>query len=275
MKKHIIYFCLVAVFFFAYKADAQRSDTATAARQTPIALLGTYHFSNPNLDAFNVKSDNVLSPKQQQELEHLVKTMAGFKPTKIAVEYDVASHRADSLYQQYLAGKYELGSGEAEQIGFRLAKLMGHQHIYPVDVRNLELNFNPGELAGDFEPLLNALGKTGNTIIAQINDWVKQYSIGQVLSRLNTDELDKLNLNIYYQFLLPVGKTGHYPGVEAVSRWYMRNLYILHHIMNITNPDGSDRVLVIFGQGHTAMLKQFLNSSVSYKVEDIQRYLPH
>lgn len=201
--------------------------------------------------------------------------MAGFKPTKIAVEYDVSSQRADSLYQQYRAGKYELGSGEAEQIGFRLAKYMGHQHIYPVDVRNLELNFNPGELARDFESLLKALGKTGNTIIAQINDWVKQYSIGQVLSRLNTDELDKLNLNIYYQFLLPVGRAGQYPGVEAVSRWYLRNLYILHHIMNITNPDGSDRMLVIFGQGHTAMLKQFLNSSLSYKVEDIQRYLPH
>ena len=266
---------IIGVLFAQQRPSQNHTNkNSTAFSKTPIALLGVYHFDNPNQDQFNVKSDNVLSVKRQKEIEQLVIQLARFKPTRIALEFDKNRNLGDSLYQQYLRGERQLGASEAEQIGFRLAKYLGHKHIYSVDERRLELDFNPGPLAQDFAPLLEELSKTGNEIIGQINSWVNKYSIGGVLSRLNQPELDKLNLDIYYRFLLPIGKDTLQPGADAVTSWYKRNLYIFHHIKEIISKNKEERVLVIFGQGHTAMLKQFLQSSTEFEVEDIQQYLP-
>lgn len=258
---------------FAAKAVNGKYDD-TARPVNSIALLGVYHFENPNLDAFNVKSDNVLSPNRQKEIQELVEGLSKYKPTHIALEFDASKTDADEKYQRYLKGEYVLGPGEGEQIGFRLAKLLGHAHIYPADVRNINVDFDPGELANEFGPLLQQLGKEGNKVVTQINNWVKNNSIGGVLAKMNTPEADLLNIDLYYKYLLPVGKGDKYPGGEAVTRWYKRNLFIFHNIMRILNVGKENRVLVIFGQGHTAMLNQFLRYSALFKKEDIRKYLP-
>jgi hypothetical protein len=264
-------FCLKS---FSQPADNCKKDSAAAPVKTPIALLGVYHFSNPNLDQFNVKSDNVLTEKRQKELEELVKRLAEFKPTRIALEFDRKRNNADSLYQQYLKGERSLSTNEAEQIGFRLAKYLRLPHVYGVDERNIEVDFNPGQLAVEFAPLLEQLSKTGNEIIGRINSWINQYTIGGVLSRLNQPEMDRLNLDIYYRFLLPIGKDTLQPGVTGVTNWYKRNLFVFHHIKEIIKKEKNEKVLVIFGQGHTAMLKQFLQYSSEYELVDIQQFLP-
>lgn len=266
---------LICCFVLSTSIAAQDGlNPQNAQVKTLIALLGVYHFDNPNQDQFNVKSDNVLTEKRQKEIESLVKELARFKPTCIALEFDKRRNLGDSLYQQYVKGERPLGPSEAEQIGFRLAKYLGHPHIYAVDERRLELDFNPGPLAAEFAPLLEQLSETGNTIIGQINEWIKKYSIGGVLSRLNQPELDKLNLDIYYRFLLPIGKDTLQPGINGVTSWYKRNLYVFHYIKQIIKKDKNERVLVIFGQGHTAMLKQFLQYSTEFELVDIQQYLP-
>lgn len=245
------------------------------ASKTPIALLGVYHFDNPNQDQFNVKSDNIFSEKRQKELETLVKEMARFKPTHIALEFNNNDSALDKRYQEYRKGKYQLGTGEHEQIGFRLAHKLGLQHIYPVDEPSLQLNFEPGELAAEFSQLLQQLSETGNKIVGQINKWVQEKSIGTVLSQLNTPELDKLNIDLYYRFLLPIGKGNMQPGLEGVTSWYKRNLYILKHIKELIDTNKSEkRVLVILGHGHTSMLKQFLKYSTEFELVDIQQFLP-
>ena len=251
---------------------AQTPQTETP--KTPIALLGTYHFDNPNLDQFNVKSDNILSEKRQAELDSLVRALAQFKPTRITLEYDRNKSNADQLYQQYLRGEYKLGSSEREQIGFRLAKFLGHPHVYPVDERALELDFNLSDsMAQEFGPLLGQLDTYGKKIINDINGWVSQYSISEILYRLNSDELDRLNVDLYYRFILPIGKDTVQPGANAVASWYKRNLYVLHHIQAMSGEPGKERILVVFGQGHTAMLKQLLSWSSQYELVDVRKYL--
>jgi hypothetical protein len=263
-------FCLSS---FSQSAGINNKNETTSSVKTPIALLGVYHFSNPNQDQFNVKSDNVLSEKRQKELEELVQQLAKFKPTRIALEFDKTRNNADSLYQQYLKGERSLSTDESEQIGFRLAKRLGLPHVYGVDERKLELDFNPGPLAAEFAPLLEQLSKTGNEIIGRINNWVNQYSISEVLSKLNQPEIDLLNIDLYYRFLLPIGRDTMQPGITGVTSWYKRNLFIFHHIKGITKKEKDEKVLVIFGQGHTAMLKQFLRYSSEYELVDIQQYL--
>ena len=40
-------------------------------KRIAVLLVGSYHMSNPGLDTFNLKSDDVLKPKRQAELEAL------------------------------------------------------------------------------------------------------------------------------------------------------------------------------------------------------------
>jgi hypothetical protein len=98
-----------------------------------ILLLGTYHMANPGHDIHNMQADDVLSPRRQQEIAQLIETLKRFHPTKIAIEADAGSQRVAREYSDYLAGKYTLSRNEIDQIGYRLAKELGHHTVYPVD----------------------------------------------------------------------------------------------------------------------------------------------
>jgi hypothetical protein len=64
------------------------STSALAAEPVPIEVmvLSTYHFDNPGKDVNNIKADDVLTPRRQQELEALTAELARFRPTKVAIE---------------------------------------------------------------------------------------------------------------------------------------------------------------------------------------------
>ena len=73
-------------------------------------------------------------PKRQREIEQLVTQLTAFQPTKIALEADERfDTQINADYQGYLEGAYELKRDEGNQIGFRLAKQMGHPKLYGVD----------------------------------------------------------------------------------------------------------------------------------------------
>jgi hypothetical protein len=273
--KQLLFYLLTALIVTGNYAQQHIEKKMTNNATTPVAFLGMYHFDNPNQDQFNIQSDSIFSTKKQREIEALVRQLAKFKPTHIALEFNKNDSALEKRYQQYLEGNYQLAASEREQIGFRLARLLGHRHIYPVDEPSIQLNFNPGELATDYGHLLEALTKTGNKIVGNINSWVATKPVGTALSLLNSPELDKLNVDLYYHYLLPIGKGNVQPGLEAVTNWYKRNLFILKNIKEMISADSAEkRVLVIFGQGHTAMLKQFLQFSTEFEVVDIQPFLP-
>src|SRR5579884_3376241 len=98
-----------------------------------ILVLGTYHMANPGHDIHNMQADDVLSPKRQQEMAQLIGVLKKFQPTKVAIEADVGSQRVAQEYADYRAGKYTLTRNEDDQIGYRLAKELGHKAVYPVD----------------------------------------------------------------------------------------------------------------------------------------------
>ncbi len=120
---------LVLTLFAIPTASRSQSDA-----RPEILVLGTYHMANPGHDIHNLQADDVLSPKRQQEITQLIEVLKRFHPTKIAIESDVSGQRATQQYSDYLAGKYTLSRNEIDQIGYRLAKELGHRAIYPVDV---------------------------------------------------------------------------------------------------------------------------------------------
>ena len=99
-----------------------------------IMVLGSTHLANPGKDAFNFRMDDVLSPKRQSEIEQLVTQLKPFRPTKIAIQADERfDSEINANYQDYLKGTYKPQRWEIDQIGYRLAKQMGHLKVYCVD----------------------------------------------------------------------------------------------------------------------------------------------
>jgi hypothetical protein len=101
-------------------------------------VLGLFHFHNPGLDAYKPKFPfNILEKKRQAELENLLRQIAAYQPTKILVEWD--RMKEDSItnerFQKYLHGTFDLEdkTNEVYQIGFKLAKKLGHKKIYCSD----------------------------------------------------------------------------------------------------------------------------------------------
>src|SRR5437870_13368053 len=58
-----------------------------------------------------------------------------FQPTKIALESPAGSEKIRKQYEDYLAGNYSLTRSESGQIGFRLAKELGHKQVCGIDIQ--------------------------------------------------------------------------------------------------------------------------------------------
>lgn len=115
----------------AVAAAFAQSNSTTVADRTQVLVLGVYHMANRGHDIYNMRADDVLSPKRQLEIDQLIEVLKKFNPTKIAIEADLLSPTNPTTterprqYAEYLAGKHELSRDEVEQIGFRLAKELG------------------------------------------------------------------------------------------------------------------------------------------------------
>src|SRR5262249_22889422 len=114
------------------KAHSVLPQTPSQPARAEVLVLGVYHMSNPGRDIFNTQADDVLTPKRQAEMSQVTAVLKKFNPTKIAVERDPGDKHLAKDYSDYLAGKHELTRNEIEQIGFRLARELGHKSVFGV-----------------------------------------------------------------------------------------------------------------------------------------------
>jgi hypothetical protein len=270
MKK--AHFLLTILITFNGLATAQSNSNQEREKPT-IALLGTFHFAGSS-DAMSLKADDLTLPKRQKEIEDLVQALEDYKPTKIILEYPFGNTGLDSIYQLYLKGSYSLTINERQQIGFRLATRMAHKQVYVAD-HWLELPFDSlmnyleeNNQMGLFENMMSDM-KT------QVMDvWQNAYNdmtIKEFFVFLNSDKYDALNRNVYLEYVNKMGTDSKYLGSEVVAKWWERNFKIMSNIDAITEP--SDRILVLFGQGHTAILKDFYKYRSDVIYTDILKYL--
>ena len=110
-----------------------------AAQPAQVMLFGTFHFKDAGLDTVKVKDIDIFTEANQAYLEALTQRLQGFKPTRVLLEYSPESDElVNERYREYLAGNYELGANEIYQLGFRIAKLAGHERVYSFDYREVE-----------------------------------------------------------------------------------------------------------------------------------------
>lgn len=250
--------------------------TMSSANKCSVLLLGTYHMGNPGLDMHNVKSDDVLIPKRQNEIQEVVNRLKLFNPTKIAVE--VLTEKHDELNQEYLSylsDEFTLGASEIYQLGFRIAAELRHQIIYPVDWNEWLGGIGIGDVFEfaqlNMPELYEHMQASFQGMAQSVQESIQAQSIRETLLLVNTSGVVQCD-HENYMTIARVGNGKNNIGIDWLSNyWYRRNLIIYKNISQISSPD--DRILVIYGAGHIHLLTQFMKESNLYSLETIEKYL--
>ena len=240
-----------------------------------IMILGTFHFKSAgNRDQFKFKS-YILSDQRQQEVLKLVKVLAHFKPTKIAVEdTQECSDQLWEEYQAYLHREKELGISEVYQLGFRLAEHMGHDRLHCVDW-NMAV---PGVgsvfqwMADHPSEHVEELNLHNKERFNQEQQHMEDSTLLEHFIYMNRPEHCAAGHQTYLEFAKlddgpwPVGAgwVGQY--------WYYRNLRIWKNTTALfQEPD--ERVLLLIGAGHVHLLSQFFREAGQVSVVDTVKVL--
>lgn len=248
---------------------------------TKILLLGTFHFGYPNLDDHKTDSSkfiNVLSEQRQKEIQELADVIARFKPTRFYIEsWNQGFH--DSLYKEYVAGRYTLGRNENYQLGYRVAKQAGMKKVYAVDASNFASDHYKNYT------WLDSMWNINNPIDSLRDKyWKKKFS--EMYSAGDSIETTLTMLENFLMMAQPAtlrrmhgaylvngfGTTGNNGPDMLAMWWYSRNLRIFNKILQ-TKPGAEDRIVVLFGNGHAPILKQCFESSPEFELVELKSLL--
>ena len=130
------------------------------------------------------------------------------------------------------------------------------------------------------EPLFAYLEDHDEATSARMNDLIKSVTtdmeqahktltLKQLLRRTNDAEQDRLNRS-FYLMTNDVGEGDNFVGADATASWWHRNFRMFAVIQRYAQP--GERVLVIGGQGHVAILKLFLDDD-DRRAVDVTSYL--
>lgn len=247
--------------------------TFESAAQTPraeVLVLGTYHMANPGRDLFNTKADDVLSPKRQEEIAQLMAVLKRFNPTKIAIESTNEERRKS--YAEYVAGRHELSRNEIEQIGYRLAKELGHKTIYPVDADG-EFPWprlvKYAKATGRSAELDAMMAEIGKKVEAQ-NAYLASHTILEMLLLMNSDERVAQDVG-YYMREAALGEPWDWAGADLVSDWFRRNMRIYSNVMNLVESP-NERILVVYGAGHLGWLQYAFGNNPTVRLRKLAEF---
>ena len=250
-----------------------------------VLLVGSWHFNYPGLDANVTKEKdriNIYSTQRQKELEELLNYIAAFKPTKIMLESGPITGYLTYNYKEWKAGKAKLYASERSQIGIRLMEKLKLDTVYGVDDGALLMDFLY-DTALKSAPYIDSITRRhyfgGNDSIQnrfkQFYDYQDKYELNNTLLQsfkyLNSDKV----LNRYFGAYISGGQftSMEDEGPDALSMfWINRNLRIFRNIQRIETT-GEDRILVLFGAGHVAILKWLFECSPEYQLVKFENVL--
>lgn len=272
------------VFIAALPASAAAPATPFAREDwncrpgaTPILIVGMFHMSNPGQDQYGTKVGDLTGESKQAEIALVRKKLAAFAPTKIAIESPFKGGNAAKDYEAFLAGKYALTVNETDQIGFTLAKELGHKAIHAVDFPMWMDGRVPAEI-GKPKPRPAASPEPPSppsetpAIYREAQARIERDSVLDVLRFLNGWEYTRKDGALYVDNLKPDPYSGDlYETSNLLTNWYKRNLRIFTNVYRVTEP--GDRVLILIGSGHNAILRQLAIDSADYCLADADAYL--
>ncbi|HUF66486.1 MAG TPA: DUF5694 domain-containing protein [Gemmatimonadaceae bacterium] len=279
---------VLATSLFHLPVSAQAvPDPFGGLPKASILLVGTFHFDDPGLDDYKPQFPwNPLEPRHQEEIAEVVRLLAIFRPTRIAVEWPIARQAAlDSAYRAFVSGQAAPSANEREQLGFRLARELGHNRVYAIDAPARA--YDPGMTQQNYDEHVSRLVEGADPQrVARQEELARGYeAVTRFYDSLKVtiplrDYLLRGNdpgrvLASHGQYLIGsfyLGRGDDYLGPDMRTRWYNRNLRIVHNIQRITR-SSEERILVIIGSGHLPILRHALEASPEYLLVEVSQYL--
>ena len=264
---------LLLAFSLVGTTTIAQQPASPSAPRAQVLLLGTYHFDNPGLDVVKTEVADVLTPGKQAEIKQVVEAIARFRPTRIAIEVRAdRAARVDSQYAAYRAGRHTLSRSEVQQLGFRLAERFDHPRLYAVD-HGGDFPFGAVmQYAQGHDPaFVQRVQQTTAEMTAESNRNQQQKTIGEIL-RLENDPARIRKGHAMYTEIARVGAGDTYVGADLLAKWYERNIRIFSDVQGIARP--GDRILMIFGAGHAAILRELIASDPRLELIEATEYLP-
>ncbi len=268
MKKFVTY-CMGLSMAMSGMAYAQQEQSVR------VMVLGSYHFANPGLDLIKTKVDDVLLPERQKQIQAVVDGVARFKPTKVAVEVngDPYPNHAVPSYAKYLAERVSSSRNEIDQIGFRLAKQLGHQEVMGIDVdgdfpfEDVMKFANETGRQAELEALMKAAEQRGKTFEQK----QKTQTISQILREMNLPAASQAD-HAWYVGVLNYGAGKQQPGAHLLGSWTERNLGICARLVQNAKP--GDRIVVLYGAGHNYLLRRCVQEMPNWELVEANDFLP-
>lgn len=280
MKKAFILLICVSMIFLSCNEQTKEISLTKIVKsphdffdykKPKVLVVGSFHFDYPNLDAHKIKEQDkidVLSLKKQKEIRELVDYIKKFNPTKIGLESFRIPNFTNDL-KSYNKGNLKLSRDERHQLGIRIASELKLDTLYSLDASSMINDLT--EIDEDYVKSLweDYDWKSDSETDRLKRSWYdyedqlkKETSLLSYFKRINTPDYHKYAFGMY---LIDDFKLKKYQGADNLSTyWYNRNLRIFRNLQEITESE-NDRILLIFGNSHAALLRQFLSCSPEYE----------
>ena len=238
-----------------------------------VMVFGTFHFdmATDGSDVKEGKKMDVLSKENRIHLDTILERMKKFNPTKIAIEWtSKLQGKRDFQYRQYVEGKFELPRNETFQVGFRLAKELGHQKLYCIDNRPV-MPEAIGEI-DDIDQFADSLGqsipfhrydKENRRFIDYTSKIQKEYELLDVIKLYNSEVYTTRSKQLWTTGMVNLGVYHNYAGTDLTGYWFERNTRIFANAANLVEADG-ERILIIYGAAHKWILDELFESSPEF-----------
>lgn len=246
--------------------------------KTKVLVIGIYHFKNNGGHLIDIDSGDITTDEKQKEINEVIQNIAKFRPNKIAVEVNKEKEmQLNEAYAEYCKGNFNICDQtidhrtEIVQLGFRLAQMLSHTKVYPID-HPVPLPDNVYEYAKKNCPeFYREFMKEAEEYGISENNFIKNNTVREILRHLNNPERNSREHSNLYLRLAKVGAGDTYYGVDMLTEWYRRNLCILGNLQSIAKPE--DRIMVFYGAGHCKILQNLVRDYNEFELIDPLSYL--
>lgn len=258
-------------------APAANAPETAGAEPIEVMVLGAWHFAGSKTDIVSAKTDSVLTPRRQAELEEVVKLLSRFKPTVIVTERETdAPDYIDPKFKTFTGAELSANENERVQVAYRLAARTGVTRVYGIDEQpsDGEPDYFP------FDKLVEHAAKTGqdgelNAMLGGVQSMVTEEarrfsSLSMRDALIDANSGDVGAADFYYE-ILKFDEGEAQPAAELNAYWFMRNAKIFSKLIDVTKP--GDRVIVVYGAGHKHWLEHLAEATPGFAKVDPVPYL--
>ncbi|GAA0786818.1 MULTISPECIES: DUF5694 domain-containing protein [Pseudomonadati] len=264
-------------------ADSGRNETLGATDKIKVLNIGSFHFGETS-DAQKTDFDEH-DAQNHAEIRHISQLISRFKPTIVCLEFLPEDHLGmNQAYQAFLKSPSRLDTtyGELSMIGFDVARLNNLSKVYGID-NHMGYNYSLGDFIEQSADLENAIDRDTYLMLTNepfkysktlkaLNDRYDQLSLLEKLQVTNYPSMLDYMLNANADKLFYVGIDDGFEGAEQAAQFYLRNMKIYSNLNRIKMTP-NDRVLILMGSAHTAMLREFIRRSPKFEMVNTNEYL--